>query len=188
VPILEGLDGIEKMSKSKGNYIGITEAPKVMFSKVMRLSDELMYRYYELLSDLQLDEITALREAVQSGERDPMAVKMELGRRIVADFHSEAEAVAAWDAFNREVRQGLEPADTETIDLPAEVQTEKGIRIDKLIAKIGLADSVSDAVRKIKANAVEINGLICKDLVFTGDAGLVVIRVGKRWKRVRINY
>jgi tyrosyl-tRNA synthetase len=68
------------------------------------------------------------------------------------------------------------------------VQTEKGIRIDKLIAKIGLADSVSDAVRKIKANAVEINGLICKDLVFTGDAGLVVIRVGKRWKRVRINY
>lgn len=188
VPILEGLDGMEKMSKSKGNYIGITEPPKVMFSKVMRLSDELMYRYYELLSDLQLDEITALREAVQSGERDPMAVKMELGRRIVADFHSEAEAVAAWDAFNREVRQGLEPADTETIDLPAEVQTEKGIRIDKLIAKIGLADSVSDAVRKIKANAVEINGLICKDLVFTGDAGLVVIRVGKRWKRVRINY
>ena len=122
VPILEGLDGIEKMSKSKGNYIGITEAPKVMFGKVMRLSDDLMYRYYELLTDLQLDEITALRQSVQSGERDPMEVKMALGRRIVADFHSEAEAIAASEAFNREVRQGLEPADTETVDLPAEAR------------------------------------------------------------------
>ena len=75
-----------------------------------------------------------------------MEVKMALGRRIVADFHSEAEAVAAAEAFNREVRQGLEPADTETVDLPAEARTEKGIRVDKLIAKIGLADSVSDAV------------------------------------------
>ncbi len=187
VPILEGLDGIEKMSKSKGNYIGITEAPKIMFGKVMRLSDDLMYRYYELLTDLQLDEITALRKSVQAGERDPMEVKMELGRRIVADFHSEAEAAAALEAFNREVRQGLEPADTETVDLPAEASTEKGIRIDKLIAKIGLADSVSDAVRKSEAGAVEINGVVSKDRFVPDKAGLLVIRVGKKWKRVRIN-
>ena len=187
VPILEGLDGIEKMSKSKGNYIGITEAPKVMFGKVMRLSDDLMYRYYELLTDLQLDEITALRKSVQAGKRDPMEVKMELGRRIVADFHSEAEAAAALEAFNREVRQGLEPADTETVDLPAETSTEKGIRIDKLIAKIGLADSVSDAVRKSEAGAVEINGVVSKDRFVPDKAGLLVIRVGKKWKRVRIN-
>ncbi len=187
VPILEGLDGIEKMSKSKGNYIGITEAPKIMFGKVMRLSDDLMYRYYELLTDLQLDEITALRKSVQAGKRDPMEVKMELGRRIVADFHSEAEAAAALEAFNREVRQGLEPADTETVDLPAEASTEKGIRIDKLIAKIGLADSVSDAVRKSEAGAVEINGVVSKDRFVPDKAGLLVIRVGKKWKRVRIN-
>ncbi len=187
VPILEGLDGIEKMSKSKGNYIGITEAPKVMFGKVMRLSDDLMYRYYELLTDLQLDEITALRKSVQAGKRDPMEVKMELGRRIVADFHSEAEAAAALEAFNREVRQGLEPADTETVDLPAETRADKGIRIDKLIAKIGLADSVSDAVRKIEAGAVEINGVVSKDRFLPDKAGLLVIRVGKKWKRVRID-
>ncbi|MGA7414871.1 MAG: tyrosine--tRNA ligase [Bryobacteraceae bacterium] len=187
VPILEGLDGVEKMSKSKGNYIGITEPPKVMFSKVMRLSDALMYRYYELLTDMQLDEIVALRASVQSGERDPMEVKMALGRRIVADFHSEAEAVAAAEAFNREVRQGLEPADTEAVDLPSEARTEKGIRVDKLIAKIGLADSVSDAVRKIEANAVEINGVISKDRFLPDTAGLLVIRAGKKWKRVRIS-
>jgi tyrosyl-tRNA synthetase len=187
VPILEGIDGIEKMSKSKGNYIGITEAPKVMFGKVMRLSDDLMYRYYELLTDLQLDEITALRRSVQSGERDPMEVKMALGQRIVADFHSEAEAVAASEAFSREVRQGLEPTDTETVDLPPEARAEKGIRIDKLIAKIGLADSVSDAVRKIEAGAVEINGVISKDRFLPDEAGVLVIRVGKKWKRVRIN-
>ncbi len=187
VPILEGLDGIEKMSKSKGNYIGITEAPKVMFSKVMRLSDDLMYRYYELLTDLQLDEITALRQSVQSGERDPMEVKMTLGRRLVTDFHSEAEAAAASEAFDREVRQGLEPADTETVDLPAEARTEKGIRVDKLIAKIGLADSVSDAVRKIEAGAVEINGVISKHRFLPDESGLLVIRVGKKWKRVRIS-
>jgi tyrosyl-tRNA synthetase len=185
VPILVGLDGIEKMSKSKGNYIGITEPPKVMFSKVMRLSDDLMYRYYELLTDMQLEEIEALRMSVESGERDPMDVKMALGRRIVADFHSDTEAVAASEAFNREVRQGLEPADTATVDLPAEARNEKGIRVDKLIAKVGLADSVNDAVRKIKANAVEINGVIAKELVLTNETNLLVIRVGKRWKRVR---
>ncbi len=185
VPILEGLDGIEKMSKSKGNYIGITEAPKVMFGKVMRLSDDLMYRYYELLTDLQLNEIVALRKSVESRERDPMEVKMDLGQRIVADFHSPAEAVAAAEAFNREVRLGLEPADTETVDLPEEARTEKGLRVDKLIAKVGLADSVSDGARKIKANAVEVNGVIAKDLLLPDTPSLLVIRVGKKWKRVR---
>jgi tyrosyl-tRNA synthetase len=185
VPILEGLDGIEKMSKSKGNYIGITEAPKVMFGKVMRLSDDLMYRYYELLTDLQTNDIVALRKSVESGERDPMEVKMDLGQRIVADFHSQAEAVAAAEAFNREVRQGLEPADTETVALPEDARTEKGLRVDKLIAKIGLADSVSDGARKIKANAVEVNGVIVKDLLLADAPALLVIRVGKKWKRVR---
>ncbi len=186
VPILEGLDGVEKMSKSKGNYIGITEPPKVMFRKVMQISDELMYRYYELLTDLQAHEIARLRESVANGLRDPMEVKMDLGRRVVSDFHSAEDADAAADAFNREVRQGLEPADTETVDLPPQVCTEKGIRADKLIALLGLADSVTDATRKLKAGAVEINGNVQKDLLLNTARGTLVIRVGKKWKRVRV--
>jgi tyrosyl-tRNA synthetase len=186
VPILEGLDGVEKMSKSKHNYIGITEAPKTMFRKTMQISDDLMYRYYELLTDMQVDEIVRLRASVAAGERDPMQVKMELGRRIVADFHSAAEADEARDAFDREVRQGLEPADTETVDLPKPAATDKGIRVDKLVATIGLADSVTDAARKLKAGAVEINGEIHKDLLLVGASGTLVVRLGKRWKRVRV--
>ena len=155
VPILEGLDGVNKMSKSMGNYIGITEPPKVMFRKVMQIGDELMFRYYELLTDVQMDEIAKLRSDVASGVAIPMQIKMDLGRRIVTDFHSSAEADAALDAFDREVRQGLEPADTETVNLPGGLQTDKGIRLDKLLAAIGLAESVTDASRKIKANAVE---------------------------------
>ena len=185
VPILEGLDGVEKMSKSKNNYIGIAEPPKVMFRKIMQISDDLMYRYYELLTDLPVHEIARLRENIAAGLRDPMEVKMELGRRIVADFHSDAEAEAARDAFNREVRQGLEPIDTETVDLPAGARTVNGIRLDKLIALINLADSVTDASRKIKAGAVEINGVVQKDLLLQNAAGLLVVRMGKKWKRVR---
>ncbi len=187
VPLLEGLDGVEKMSKSKGNYIGITEPPKVMFRKCMQISDHLMYRYYELLTDMQLDEIARLREAVASGEQDPMKVKMDLGRRIVADFHSAAEAEAAVESFDREVRQGLEPADTETLDLPVSVITDKGIRVDKLLALAGLAESVTDASRKLKAGAVQINGDTVKDLLLPGAAGTLAIRLGKKWKRVRVS-
>jgi tyrosyl-tRNA synthetase len=186
VPILEGLDGVEKMSKSKQNYIGITEAPKVMFRKTMQISDELMYRYYELLTDMQLDEIGRLKASVAAGERDPMQLKMQLGRRIVADFHSSAEADGALEAFDREVRHGMEPADTETVDLPAAAVSEKGIRVAKLVALIGLADSATDAERKLKAGAVEINGEIHKDLLLSGVSGTLVVRLGKKWKRVRV--
>jgi tyrosyl-tRNA synthetase len=185
VPILEGLDGVEKMSKSKGNYVGITEPPKVMFRKIMQISDELMYRYYELLTDMPMHEIVRLRENIAAGRSDPMEAKMELGRRIVADFHSETEADSARDAFDREVRQGLEPIDTETVDLPPNARSEKGIRLDKLLALVGLADSVTDASRKIKAGAVEVNGQIQNQLTLTDGAGLLVLRAGKKWKRVR---
>ncbi|MBV8866991.1 MAG: tyrosine--tRNA ligase [Acidobacteriaceae bacterium] len=184
VPILEGLDGAEKMSKSKGNYIGIAEPPKVMFRKVMQVSDELMYRYYELLTDMQADAIAKLRAEIAAGTKDPMEAKMELGKRIVADFHSVPEADAAMEAFDREVRHGLEPADTETVELPPQAATPNGIRIDKLLATVRLADSVSDATRKIKAGAVEINGNIHRDVLLTGGPGLLIIRVGRRWKRV----
>ena len=184
VPILEGLDGVEKMSKSKGNYIGIAEPPKTIFRKVMQISDELMYRYYELLTDLPTDEISRLREDIAGGRKDPMEAKMALALRIVADFHSEADAAAANEAFNREVRQGLEPVDIETTELPSAAYTPKGIRVDKLIALIGLAESVTEAARKIKAGAVEINGNIQKELLLTGPPGTLTIRAGKKWRRV----
>jgi tyrosyl-tRNA synthetase len=179
VPILEGTDGIEKMSKSKGNYIGITEPAKVMFRKVMQIGDDLMYRYYELLTDMPTEEVAALRQ------RDPMQVKMELGRRIVADFHSAEDADAAREAFDREVRQGLEPADTETVELPLPAIGDKGIRLDKLLALVGLAPSVTEAVRRIKAGGVEINGSVHKELLYAEAGELLVIRAGKQWKRVR---
>jgi tyrosyl-tRNA synthetase len=186
VPILEGTDGVEKMSKSKGNYIGITEPPKVMFRKIMGISDILMYRYYTLLTDMPETEIKALEDSVHSGELDPMNVKMDLAHHIVADFHDPVEADAAREAFDREVRQGLEPVDTETVPAPAAAVTDRGIRIDKLIAAIGLAESNSDATRKVKSGAVEINNAIFKDLVMTDPPALLVVRVGKKWKRVSI--
>src|SRR3954463_11589315 len=110
MPLLVGTDGVDKMSKSKGNYIGITEPPKVMFRKVMGISDDLMWKYWELLTDLSLPEIAALKQ------REPMGVKMELAGRIVADFHSQADATQALDDFNREVRQGAEPTDIEIVE------------------------------------------------------------------------
>jgi tyrosyl-tRNA synthetase len=187
VPLLEGLDGVEKMSKSKGNYIGIDESPNVIFRKTMQISDDLMWRYYELLTDMPVSDINKLRADVAAGGRDPMGVKMNLGRQLVADYYTEAEADAAREAFDREVRQGLEPADTETVDVPENARTDKGLRIDKLLAGAGLADSVSDAVRKLKAGAVEINSVIHKDLLLADSPALLVIRVGKKWKRVRAN-
>jgi tyrosyl-tRNA synthetase len=186
VPLLEGTDGVEKMSKSKGNYIGITEPPKVMFRKVMQISDAVMYRYYELLTDRSLEEIDTLRAAIASGRRDPMQAKMELARQIVADFHSSQDADAAAEAFDHEVRQGLEPPDTETVELPVEARTDRGIRIDKLIAKTGLVGSVTEAARKVKEGAVEINGNRFADLILTNPSSLLVVRVGKKWKRIRV--
>ncbi|MGO9261036.1 MAG: tyrosine--tRNA ligase [Bryobacteraceae bacterium] len=165
-PILEGLDGVNKMSKSLGNYIGIVEPPEVMFRKVMQISDHLMWRYYELLTDVSLAEISGLRAQANSGERNPMDIKIALAKRIVADFHSPEDAVGAADTFNRVVRQKQIPEDIPTVPWPEGVPKEGAIRVDKLLAKAGLAESVSDAVRKIKAGAVEINGRKVRELTW----------------------
>jgi tyrosyl-tRNA synthetase len=175
-PLLEGTDGVEKMSKSKGNYIGITEPPKVMFRKIMGLSDSLMWRYWELLTDLSLAEINAMKQ------REPMGVKMELGRRVVADFHSEAEACQAEDDFNREVRQGAAPDDMETVEYGA----AGDIRVPQMLHGTGLAPTRSEAERLLKSGAVEINGSRHTDIVFRAAAGTYTLRVGKKWKRVTV--
>jgi len=177
VPLLVGTDGVEKMSKSKGNYIGITEPPKVMFRKVMGISDDLMWRYYELLTDKSLSEIAELRS-----RQEPMAAKQALARAIVADFHSAEAATQAQSEFDREVREGQVPSDIETITLPDGV----GNSLPKILLAAGLADSRTDAERKVKTGAVEINGDKHASLTIALPPGQHIFRLGKKWKRIQI--
>ncbi len=181
MPILEGLDGVQKMSKSLGNYIGITEPPEVMYRKVMQISDELMYRYYELLTDLSLAEIAQLK-----AQMHPMQAKKDLARRIVADFHSPEASEKAAEEFRRVVQEKEVPEEIPTVPLPNGARSAGVVRMDKLLPQIGLADSVSDATRKIKAGAVEVNGARHRDLglKLEGAAGQLLIQVGKKWCRV----
>jgi len=167
------------MSKSLGNYIGITEPPEVMFRKVMQISDGLMWRYYELLTDRSMAEIAHMRESMH-----PMDAKIALGQQIVSDYHSAGDAARAAEVFNAVVRRKEVPQDLETVALPDGARFAAGIRVDKLLAKIGLAPSVTDAVRKIKAGAVQINGETVTDLVWSNPAAELVIQVGKTWRRV----
>jgi tyrosyl-tRNA synthetase len=186
-PLLEGLDGVNKMSKSLGNYVGIAEPPEVMFRKLMSISDDLMFRYYELLTDLSLADIARLRERIARGERHPMLAKIDLARMIVTGFHSPADAERAAAEFNRVVRQGEVPSDIETVPLPEGVRTPAGLRIPQLLAKTGLAASVSEATRKIKEGAVEINGAKVAELVLADAPSEMVVQVGKKWRRVTVS-
>ena len=186
VPILEGLDGVNKMSKSLGNYIGIAEPPEVMFRKVMQISDELMFRYYELLTDSSLAEIAAMRRQIAAGQLHPMEAKIALGKLIVTDFHSAAEADRAAEVFNSVVRRGEIPADIQTVALPQGVRVAAGIRVDKMLARIGLAESATEAVRKIKAGAVEIDGEKVRDLVLADPPAEMIVHAGKNWRKVAL--
>ncbi len=176
MPLLVGTDGVEKMSKSKGNYIGITEPPKVMYRKVMGISDELMWRYWELLTDLSLAEIGELKK------REPMQVKKELAARIVTDFHSPADALQAADDFAREVQQGAAPSDMEAV----EYGSAGDIRLPQFILGTGLSSTRSEAERLLKAGAVEIDGVRHTEIVFRAAPGTYTVRVGKKWKRVTV--
>ena len=173
MPLLEGTDGVEKMSKSKGNYIGITEPPKVMFRKVMGTSDELMWRYYELLTDKSVAEIADLKRAQQ-----PMASKQALARTIVADFHGAEAAMQAQSDFDREVRGGQEPTDIETVHYPPQA----GSNLPKILTGTNMAQSRTDAERLIRAGAVEVDGVKYTDFSLKTTKP-VVVRVGKKWKR-----
>ena len=188
VPLLEGLDGVQKMSKSLGNYIGVTEPPDVMYRKVMQVSDELMWRYYELLTDLTLDEISALRKTVEGGGKHPMDAKHELAARIVQDYYSEADAQAGGDAFRKVVQEKQVPDDMPEFALPEAMKGESTIRIDKLLREIGLAQSGGEANRKLKENAVSVNGEKHTEMSYElpNGADELVIQLGKKWARVRL--
>jgi len=179
VPILEGINGVEKMSKSLGNYIGITEAPEVMFRKVMQVSDDLMWRYYELLTDKSLAEIEAMKASMH-----PMDAKTQLGKIIVADFHSAADADAAAEVFAAVVRRKEVPTEIETVTMPEGVAVDGAVRLDKLLAKVGLAPSVSEAARRIKAGSVQVNGQKVEEQLLKNVPAELLIQVGKNWKRI----
>jgi tyrosyl-tRNA synthetase len=178
MPLLEGLDGERKMSKSYGNYIGITESPRDMFGKVMSISDDLMWRYYELVTDLSLDEIASLKSLTEKGERHPRDIKAGLGRLIVADFHSAAAAQEASDEFDRMFREKQTPTDVPIIEREAE-----SIRLVKLLAAEGLAPSVAEAQRLIQQGGVRVNNEVVGDprVEVGATAGEeFVLQVGKR--------
>ena len=181
MPLLEGTDGVQKMSKSYGNYVGITEAPQEMFGKLMSISDGLMWRYYELLTDVTVADIERMRRAVTSGELHPMRAKKNLAKKIIADFHSTDAAEQAEKNWEKQFQKDEVPEGLEVIDVEAPV------RLDKLLVKIGLAASSSEAVRKIKEKSVRIDGAVqdSPQSVLSASEPLTV-RLGKGIRRVRI--
>ncbi len=150
-PLLEGLDGVEKMSKSAGNYVGVTELPSEMFGKLMSISDELMWKYYSLLTDLTPDQIDARQRAVESGELHPKRAKSDLAMTIVRDFHGPQDAEQAAEDFERRSRGGV-PDDVVERPMLA------GTQVEHLLLECGLAKSGSEATRKVQQGAVRING------------------------------
>jgi tyrosyl-tRNA synthetase len=193
IPLLRGLDGVNKMSKSLGNYIGITEPPEVMFRKVMQVSDDLMWEYWELLTDRSMAEIAGLKRRTAAGEANPMDVKMELGRQIVADFHSAADAARAADEFTRVVRQGEMPAEVASYPVPenavvANASNTDGltVRVDRLLVGTNTVESTSDAARKRTEGAVLIDNARVKEPTHFLPHGKHIIRVGKKWASVTV--
>ncbi len=184
VPLLEGTDGVNKMSKSLGNYIGITDSPDDMFGKVMSVSDTLMWRYYELLSFRPLPDIAALRQGVDEG-RNPRDVKLELAHELVARFHGAGAAAQAQRDFLARVSDRAVPADLppKTLAVAAD-----GLRLPNLLKAAGLAASTSEATRKIQEGAVRIDGARVTDRALTLKPGAdVVLQLGsRRFARIKL--
>jgi tyrosyl-tRNA synthetase len=192
-PIIEGLDGVQKMSKSLGNAISIHEPPLDMYGKIMSISDAMMWRYYELLTDVSSSDIENMKRDAASGAAHPMNLKKELARRIVTDFQSpEAAEQAAADwarQFQKdEIPENIETATVAYADIAAGDQHPTGIRLDKLLARCGLAESVSDGARKIKQKSVRVNGEVITDLVLQIKMPTeLLLRVGRSMKKVSVS-
>ncbi|MCM1128826.1 MAG: tyrosine--tRNA ligase [Alistipes senegalensis] len=173
MPLLEGLDGVEKMSKSKGNYVGITEPANIMFAKVMSISDEMMWKYYDLLSFRSLSDIGNLKEAVKNG-RNPRDVKVELAQEIVTRFHSRSEAETALADFMLRARGGIPE------DLPEVSLFGAPLGVGQLLKQAGLCASTSEALRLVDQGGVKIDSETVSDRGLKLPAGTFVIQVGKR--------
>jgi tyrosyl-tRNA synthetase len=192
MPLLEGTDGVQKMSKSYGNYVGITEPPQEMFGKLMSISDELMWRYYELLTDVTVAEIERMRREVTSGKLHPMKSKKDLAKKIIADFHSAEAAEQAQKNWEKQFQKDEVPENVETVSVAYSEIIAKAdgaaVKLDKLLAKAGLADSVSDGLRKIKQKAVRVDGDVKLEPVLPlSPPAEITVRVGRNIKRVAIS-
>ena len=193
-PILEGLDGVQKMSKSLGNAIGIHEPPLEMYGKIMSISDEMMWRYYELLTDVQVADIEKLKR-----EAHPMQAKKDLARRIVADFHSAEAAAKAAEDWAKQFQKNEVPESVEEISVGiAEIggsvdeNSRALVRLDRLLVRCGLAASATDAARKLQQGSVRIeNAVAAKDprIVLTGPSpAKLALRVGKQLRTATISW
>lgn len=174
MPLLEGLDGVNKMSKSLGNYIGITEKPESMYAKIMSIADSLMWRYYELLSEKSLKEIANIKKQVESNELHPKSVKENLALEITARYHNLDSAKIAQAEFDNVFSQNQIPSDIQTKTF------EKGIWICKVLVDSGLVSSTSQARRDIKAGALKINQVKEVDENLKLETGEYIIQIGKR--------
>ena len=173
MPLLEGLDGVEKMSKSKGNYVGITEPANIKFGKLMSISDEMMWRYYDLLSFKSIQDVERLKEEVKNG-KNPRDVKVELGKEIVTRFHSGAAADAALEDFVARSRGGIPD------DIPAVSLSGAPLGIGQLLKQAGLCASTSEALRLVDQGGVRIDSQTISDRGLKVEAGSFVVQVGKR--------
>jgi len=173
MPLLEGLDGVEKMSKSKGNYIGITEPANTMFAKVMSISDTMMWRYYELLSFRPLEEIAAFKKAAEAG-RNPRDIKVLLAQEIVTRFHSSQAADDALADFDNRARGGIPD------DIPEVSLAGAPLGIGQLLKQANLCASTSEALRMVEQGGVRIDGAVVSDKGLKVEAGSLVLQVGKR--------
>ena len=181
MPILEGLDGVQKMSKSLGNYIGIDEDPDSMFGKIMSISDDLMWRYLELLSFESLETIESWKQEVETGE-NPRNIKFRLADEIITRFHDETQAKKAQQNFIDRFAKNQIPDEMDEFTLP------KGIKVANLLKDANLVSSTSEAFRMIKQGAVKMDGEKLSDKDFTPDEGTNVYQVGKRkFARVTIS-
>jgi len=189
-PILEGLDGVQKMSKSLGNAVGINEPPAEMYGKLMSISDELMWKYWVFLTDLKQSEIDSMRAEVEAGRLHPMETKKKLARTITADFHGEEAARHADENWARMFQQKGESEDLEEADIAFADVTATGeagalqIRIPKLLVALGLAASGAEANRKLSEKAVKVNGETAGTPVMAleGLPARLTVRLGKRAK------
>jgi tyrosyl-tRNA synthetase len=177
MPILEGLDGVQKMSKSLNNYIGISDAPNEMFGKIMSISDDLMWRYFELLSFRPMDEVNAWHQECKDGA-NPRNYKVKLAQEIIARFHDQAAAVKALEDFEAQFKRGAIPDDINEVELTA---IDNGYAIALLLKDAGLTSGTSDSNRMIKQGAVKIDGEKISDNKLIVSVGSEAIyQVGKR--------
>jgi len=188
MPLLEGLDGVEKMSKSLGNYIGINEPPREIYGKVMSTSDALMWRYWELCTDAALSEIAAMRRRVEAGDLHPKRAKSDLARRIVADYHGEKAADEAAEEFEKIFARKETPEEVREVRLPA---APEPVWVPKLLVTLGMAKSHGEARRLIEQGGVSLDGEKLADAsreIPAAPSSSCLIKVGKRhFVRVRFD-